>query len=60
MSNYTKTTNFTAKDNLPTGNPARLLRVLTLILSLMRWLLPLTQKLTQKVQHLQGQLRLAI
>ena len=26
MSNYTKTTNFTAKDNLPTGNPAKIIK----------------------------------
>ena len=25
MSNYTKTTNFTAKDTLPTGNPAKII-----------------------------------
>ena len=26
MSNYTKTTNFTAKDNLPTGNAAKIIK----------------------------------
>lgn len=26
MSNYTKTTNFTDKDTLPTGNPAKVVR----------------------------------
>lgn len=26
MSNYTKTTNFTAKDSLPTGNPSKIVR----------------------------------
>jgi len=26
MSNYTKTTNFTAKDTLPTGNPAKIIK----------------------------------
>jgi len=26
MSNYTKTTNFTVKDNLTTGNPAKIIR----------------------------------
>jgi len=26
MSNYTKTTNFTAKDSLPTGNTAKIIR----------------------------------
>ena len=26
MSNYSKTTNFTVKDNLPTGNPAKIIR----------------------------------
>lgn len=26
MSNYTKTNNFTVKDNLPTGNPAKIIR----------------------------------
>lgn len=26
MSNYTKTTNFAVKDNLPTGNPAKIIR----------------------------------
>lgn len=26
MSNYTKTTNFATKDNLPSGNPAKIIR----------------------------------
>lgn len=26
MSNYNKTTNFTIKDNLPTGNPSKIIR----------------------------------
>jgi hypothetical protein len=26
MSNYTKTTNFAVKDNLPTGNPSKIIR----------------------------------
>lgn len=26
MSNYTKTTNFSVKDNLPTGNPSKIIR----------------------------------